>query len=143
MFVIWVASAFVFMLLTWPLSATLSRRVTHIRRRSSMGRRGPTPERAAAVEPDAGVWANTGRELDHGLLFLRSRRRDPCAERVAIELDRRRTPAELAAISADQADALAGVIHAVLDGIGLSGEQRERALAIAATELRRVAGEEP
>jgi hypothetical protein len=30
----------------------------------------------------------------------------------------------------------------VLDGIGLSGEQRERALAIAATELRRVAGEE-
>ena len=77
------------------------------------------------------------------LLFLRNRRRDPCAERVAIELDRRRTPAELAAISADQADALAGVIHAVLDGIGLSGEQRERALAIAATELRRAAGEEP
>src|SRR5450759_5153800 len=43
MFVIWVATAFVFMLLTWPLSATLSRRVTHIRRRSSMGRRGPAP----------------------------------------------------------------------------------------------------
>jgi hypothetical protein len=107
-----------------------------------MGRRGATPERAAAVEPDPSVWATTGRELDRALIVLRSRRRNPCAERVAIELDRRRSPAERAAISADQADALAGVIHAVLDGIGLSGEQRERALAIAATELRRVAGEE-
>ena len=107
-----------------------------------MGRRGATPERAAAVEPDPGVWATTGRELDRALIVLRSRRRDPCAERIAIELDRRRSPAERAAISQDQADALAGVIHAVLDGIGLSGEQRERALAIAATELRRAAGEE-
>ena len=107
-----------------------------------MGRRGATPERAAAVEPDRSVWATTGRELDRALIVLRSRRRDPCAERVAIELDRRRSPAERAAISQDQADALAGVIHAVLDGIGLSGEQRERALAIAATELRRAAGEE-
>ena len=107
-----------------------------------MGRRGPTPERTAAVEPDPGAWAKTGRETDLALLVLRNRRRDPCAERVAIELDRRRTPAERAAISADQADALKGVIDAVLDGIGLSGEQRERALAIAATELRRVAGEE-
>jgi hypothetical protein len=107
-----------------------------------MGRRGATPEWAAAVELDPSVWANTGRETDLALLFLRNRRRDPCAERVAIELDRRRTPAELAAISADQADALAGVIHAVLDGIGLSGEQRERAIEIAVRELRRVAGEE-
>ena len=107
-----------------------------------MGRRGATPERAAAVEPDRSVWAKTGRELDRALIVLRSRRRDPCAERVAIELDRRRTPAERAAISADQADALKGVIDAVLDGIGLSGEQRERAIEIAATELRRVAGEE-
>jgi uncharacterized protein YgfB (UPF0149 family) len=107
-----------------------------------MGRRGPTPEPTAAVELDPSVWATTGRELDQALIVLRSRRRDPCAERVAIELDRRRTPAELAAISADQADALAGVIHAVLDGIGLSGEQRERAIEIAVRELRRVAGEE-
>src|SRR5450756_1164612 len=131
------------MLITWPLSATLSRRVTHIRRRSSMGRRGATPERAAAVEPDPGVWANTGRETDLALFVLRSRRRDPCAERVAIELDRRRTPAELAAISADQADALKGVIDAVLDGIGLTTEQRERAIAILVVELRRAAGEAP
>lgn len=100
-------------------------------------------ERTARVEPDTGPWANTGRDTDLALLVLRGRRRDPCAERVAIALDRRRTPAELAAISADQADALAGVIHAVLDGIGLSSEQRQRALAIAAAELRRVAGEEP
>jgi len=107
-----------------------------------MGRRGPTPERAAAVEPDPGAWATTGRELDLALIVLRSRRRDPCAERVAIELDRRRSPAERAAISEDQAEALKGVIDAVLDGIGLSGEQRERAIEIAATELRRVAGEE-
>ena len=106
-----------------------------------MGRRGATPERAAAVELDPSGWATTGRDTELALFVLR-RRRDPCAERVAIELDRRRTPAERAAISADQADALAGVIHAVLDGIGLSGEQRERALAIAATELRRVAGDE-
>ena len=84
-----------------------------------------------------------GRETDLALLVLRSRRRDPCAERVAIDLDRRRTPAELAAISADQADVLKGVIDAVLDGIGLTTEQRERAVAILVVELRRVAGEEP
>jgi hypothetical protein len=76
-------------------------------------------------------------------LVLRSRRRDPCAERVAIELDRHRTPAELAAISQDQADALGAVIHAVLDGIGLTPEQRERAIEIAVTALRRVAADEP
>ena len=108
-----------------------------------MGRRGPTPERAAAVEPDPGVWATTGRELDRALFVLRSRRRDPCAERVAIELDRQRSPAERAAISADQVEALKRVIDAVLDGIGLSGEQRERAIEIAVVELRRAAGEEP
>ena len=94
-------------------------------------------------DPDPGVWANTGREVDLALLVLRNRRRDPCAERVAIELDRRRTPAERAAISGDQAEALAGVIHAVLDGIGLSGEQRQRAIEIAAVALRRLAREEP
>jgi hypothetical protein len=31
----------------------------------------------------------------------------------------------------------------VLDGIGLTTEQRERAIAILVVELRRVAGEEP
>ena len=108
-----------------------------------MGSRGATPERAAAVEPDPGVWATTGRELDRALIVLRSRRRDPCAERVAIELDRRRSPAERAAISADQADALRRVIDAVLDGIGLTEQQRERAVAILVVELRRAAGEEP
>ena len=108
-----------------------------------MGRRGPTPERTAAVEPDPGAWAKTSGDTDLALLVLRSRRRDPCAERVAIELDRRRTPAELAAISADQADALKRVIDAVLDGIGLTTEQRERAVAILVVELRRAAGEEP
>ena len=107
-----------------------------------MGRRGATPERAAAVEPDPSVWATTGRELDRALIVLRSRRRDPCAERVAIELDRRRTPAERAVIAGDQADALRRVIDAVLDGIGLTEEQRERAVAIAVRELRRVASED-
>jgi len=63
--------------------------------------------------------------------------------RIGCELDRRRSPAERAAISEDQAQALKGVIHAVLDGIGLSGEQRERAIEIAVVELRRAAGEEP
>jgi hypothetical protein len=33
-------------------------------------------------------------------------------------------------------------IEAVLNGIGLSGEQRQRAVEIAVRELRRVAGEE-
>jgi hypothetical protein len=95
------------------------------------------------TEPDPGAWAKTSGELDRALIVLRSRRRDPCAERVAIELDRRRTPAERAAISADQAQALKGVIDAVLDGIGLTTEQRERAIAILVVELRRAAGEEP
>jgi hypothetical protein len=97
---------------------------------------------APLVEPGLGVWANTGRDTALALLILRNRRRDPCAERVAIELDRRRTPAERDAISQDQADALAGVINAMLDGIGLSGEQRQAALTIASRELRRVAGED-
>jgi hypothetical protein len=108
-----------------------------------MGRRGATPEWAAAVELDPSGWATTGRELDQALIVLRSRRRDPCAERVAIELDRRRTPAERAVIAGDQADALKSVIDAVLDGIGLTTEQRERAIAILVVELRRVAGVEP
>ena len=94
------------------------------------------------TEPDPGAWATTGRETDLALLVLRNRRRDPCAERVAIELDRRRTPAERDAISAEQAEALKSVIDAVLDGIGLTEEQRERAIAILVVELRRVAGED-
>jgi hypothetical protein len=97
---------------------------------------------AALVEPDPGTWANTGRETELALLVLRNRRRDPCAERVAIELDRRRTPAERDAVSQDQAEALKGVIDAVLNGIGLTDEQRERAIEIAVRELRRVAGED-
>jgi hypothetical protein len=99
-------------------------------------------ERTARVEPDPGAWAKTGGETDLALLVLRSRRRDPCAERVAIELDRRRTPAEREAISQEQAEALKGVIDAVLNGIGLTEEQRERAIEIAVRELRRVAGED-
>jgi hypothetical protein len=61
-----------------------------------------------AVNDDAGAWANTGRDTDLALLVLRNRRRDPCAERVAVELDRRRSPAERDAISADQAETLKG-----------------------------------
>jgi len=95
------------------------------------------------TEPDPGAWATTGRETDLALLVLRNRRRDPCAERVAIELDRRRTPAERDVISQDQAEALKSVIDAVLDGIGLTTEQRERAVAILVVELRLAAGEEP
>jgi hypothetical protein len=107
-----------------------------------MGRRGPTPEPTPAVEPDPSVWANTGRETDLALLVLRSRRRDPCAERIAIELDRRRTPTERVAIDEEQAEALKSVIDAVLNGIGLTEEQREQAIEIAVRELRRVAGED-
>jgi hypothetical protein len=93
-------------------------------------------------EPDIGMLANTGRDTELALLVLRNRRRDPCAERIAIALDRRRTPAERDAISQEQADALAGVINAMLDGIGLSGEQRQAAIEIAVRELRRIAGED-
>ena len=105
----------------------------------------PPSVRAMATtvkEPDIGMLANTGRDTDLALLILRNRRRDPCAERVAIELDRHRTPAERVAIEEDQAEALKGVIHAVLDGIGLTEEQREQAIEIAVRELRRVAGED-
>jgi len=81
-----------------------------------MARRGPTPKRMDRVELDSGAWATPSRETEGGILVLRNRRRDPCSERVAIELERHRTPAELAAISADQAEALAGVIiDAVID----------------------------
>jgi hypothetical protein len=87
-------------------------------------------ERPAAVEPDPMALAKTGRDMELALQILRSRRRDP-----------RRTPAEREAISEDQAHALKSVIDAVLDGIGLSDEQRDLAITIAVTELRRVAGE--
>jgi len=87
--------------------------------------------------------ATTSRDMELALLVLGNRRRDPCAERIAIELDRLRTPAERDAISQDQAEALKSVIDAVLNGIGLTEEQRERAIEIAVRELRRVAGEEP
>jgi len=97
---------------------------------------------APLLKPDPVAWANPGRGTDLAL-FVLQRRRDPCAERLAIELDRRRTRAERAAISEDQAQALKGVIDAVLDGIGLTTEQRERAIAILVVELRRAAGEEP
>ena len=94
------------------------------------------------TEPDPGAWATTGRDTELALFILRNRRRDPCAERVAIELDRRRTPAEREAISQDQAEALKSVIDAVLNGIGLTEEQRELAIEIAVRELRRVAAED-
>ncbi len=94
------------------------------------------------LEPDPGAWADTGRTSDLALLVLRSRRRDPCAERVAIELERRRSPAELAAISESQAQTLLRVLNAVLDGIGLTPEQRERGVEIAVVELRGVSDED-
>jgi hypothetical protein len=96
---------------------------------------------APLLEPDPGAWANIGRETDLALLVLQ-RRRDPCVERVAIELNRRRTPAERDAISQDQAEALKSVIDAMLNGIGLTEAQREQAIEIAVRELRRVAGDE-
>ncbi len=94
------------------------------------------------LEPDPGAWATATRTSDLALLILRSRRRDPCAERVAIELERRRTPAESAAISESQAETLLIVINAVLDGIGLTPEQRERGVEIAVVELHRAGGED-
>lgn len=99
-------------------------------------------KRTAEIEPEPSAWATPGRTSDLALFVLRSRRRDPCAERVASELDRRRTPAQLAAISESQADTLRGVIEAVLDGIGLTPEQHEHAIEIAVRELRRAGGEE-
>ena len=108
-----------------------------------MARATTRPEMPATLgEPDPGALARTGRDTDLALLILRNRRRDPCAERVAIELDRRRSPAERDAIAGEQAEALKGVIEAVLNGIGLTEAQRERAIEIAVRELRRVAGED-
>jgi hypothetical protein len=98
---------------------------------------------APLVEPGLGVWANTGRDTDLALLVLRNRRRDPCAERVAIELDRRRTPAERVAIDEEQAEVMKDVINAMLDGIGITEEQHDLAIEIAVRELRKAAGEEP
>jgi hypothetical protein len=103
---------------------------------------GAMAERPARDEPDVAAWATPDRDTDLALLVLRSRRRDPCAERVARELERRRSPAELAAISESQAQTLLRVINAVLDGIGLTPEQRERGVEIAVVELRGVSDED-
>jgi hypothetical protein len=100
-------------------------------------------ERSARSEPEPGTWAPTSRTSDLALQFLRSRRRDPRAERVAIELERRRTPAELDRIAHNQADSLAAVINTVLDGIGLTREQRDQGIEIAISELRRATGDDP
>jgi hypothetical protein len=108
-----------------------------------VGAVGPMAEHAAAVEPDPGTWATTSRTSDLALLVIRSRRRDPCAERVAIELERRRTPAEVDRIAHSQADSLAAVINTVLDGIGLTPEQRDRGTEIAISELRRATSDDP
>jgi len=99
-------------------------------------------ERATPPEPNVGAWTRAGGDSDLALLVLHSRRRDPCAERVARELERRRTPAELAAITENQAQTLLRIINAVLDGIGLTDEQRERAIEILVTELNGVADED-
>ena len=98
---------------------------------------------AAVKEPDIVAWATNGRETELARLILRNRRRDPCAERGAIELDRRRTPAERVAIDEEQAEAMKDIINAMLDGIGITEEQRDQAIAIAVRELRKAAGEEP
>ena len=97
---------------------------------------------APLLAPDPVAWANPGRATDLALLVLQ-RRRDPCAERVAIELDRRRTPTERVAIDQDLAEALKSVINAMLDGIGITEEQHDLAIEIAVRELRKAAGEEP
>ena len=92
---------------------------------------------------DVGLVATTKRDWDVALMALRGRRGDPCAERIAAELQRQRTPAELGLISEGQADTLGRVIEAVLGGIKLTPEQRRRADEILQVELRRAAGEEP
>ncbi len=97
-------------------------------------------ERATPPKPETGPWTKPGSDVQAALLLLRSRRRDPCAERVAWELARRRTPEELARLTGAQADMMRGVIEAVLDGVGLTEEQRARGVEIAVTELRRSAG---
>jgi hypothetical protein len=106
----------------------------------------PPDERVAGETPkvtsDAWPGAPRSRATELALLVLRRSQRDPCAERVAIELDRRRSPAERDALSERQADAIAALINAVLDGLALSAEQRDHAVEIAALELRRAAGEE-
>ena len=99
--------------------------------------------RTVAAIPDLGALATPSRDWDLALLTLRGRRGDPCAERIAIELQRQRTPAELGVISEGQADTLGRVIEAVLGGIKLTPEQRRRADEILQVELRRAAGEEP
>jgi hypothetical protein len=91
---------------------------------------------------DVGLVATAKRDWDIALMALRGRRGDPCAERIAIELQRQRTPAELALISEGQADTLGRVIEAVLVSIELTPEQRRRADEILQVELRRAAGEE-
>jgi hypothetical protein len=89
---------------------------------------------------DVDLVATTNRDWDIALMALRGRRGDPCAERIAIELQRQRTPAELALISEGQADTLGRVIELV--SIELTPEQRRRADEILQVELRRAAGEE-
>ncbi len=74
-------------------------------------------------------------------LVIRSRRIDPCAERVRQAVMAELTPDQLAAIPEAQADALAKVLDAVLDGLDLSDERREMAHSIASTHLRRMVTE--
>ena len=89
------------------------------------------------LEAEPGLTVSATRAAELALLVLRSRGGDPCAERVALALERRRSPAERVALAEGQTAIVVGVINAVLDGLGLTAEQRQRGLELAARELDR------
>ena len=93
-------------------------------------------------EPDPSMWADRAHDTALAELIIRTRRRDPCAERVAIELDRRRTMGERIVINEKLAVLIHGAVVAVFDALDLTPEQRERANAIAADEFRRLDAQE-
>ena len=92
-------------------------------------------------EPDPS-WLQPRPDAELAAFTIRSRRGDPCAERLRSDRQQRLPLAELAKLTAIQGDALMGIFTAVFDGLGLTPDQRERAKAIAFAEVTKVSVEQ-
>lgn len=77
-------------------------------------------------------------DTDLAAFIIRSRRRNPCAERLRMDRLQHRTLAEQATISQMMGEAVYGAVMTMLDGIDLTPEQRHQARAIVSAEFAKL-----
>ncbi len=93
-----------------------------------------------SVAPDPS-WLEPRPDADLAAFIIRSRRRDPCAERIRLALIQRLSVADLAKWNEIQGDALMSIFEAIFKGLGLTTEQRDTGKAVAWAALQRVSQE--